>query len=463
MHIVLVSTPLIFSQKTEPYFPLGLLSLHKILSDSGHDCGIYAPHEEAFDKVDPDILIQQWAAEIAATKPDCIGFSTMCGSYPLILLLAKQVKRILPRSCIVLGGPQASVVADKTITAFPWIDYIIRGEAESVILDFVNGIAEKVKPQEISNLTYRKNGKTLSTPMGPHLKDLDSLPLPDYQAYPRFGEALFGGDFGIKEDSIPLEAGRGCPYACSYCSTSSFWYRRRRQKSPDLLADQIVSVAHKYKLNAVALMQDLFAVEGDWLVDFLRAKEGHNEIIWSCTLRPDSVSARTLEKMQRAGCRTIFFGVESGSQRVQKQISKNLNISKTKETIETAVACGISVSTSFIIGFPWETPEDLQDTLSLHRHFLNIGVESSVVSILYPLPKTQITTQYASQLRLDPVDFAHTTNFEYVRNDEIDRMIKQYPQIFSSFFYLKTEFLSRKEIVFAVRAANALDAFERAD
>ena len=462
MHIVLVSTPLIFSQKTEPYFPLGILNLHRILSDSGHDCRIYAPQEKAINKIDPNIMIQRWAAEIAATNPDWIGYSTMCGSYPLILLLAKRVKHILPQSCNVLGGPQASVVADKTITAFPWIDFIIRGEAESVIQDFAGAIAGKVKTHEVSNLTYRENGKTFSTPMSLHLKDLDFLPLPDYQAYPHFESALFGEDFGINEDSIPLEAGRGCPYACSFCSTSNFWQRRRRQKSPDLLVEQIKSVAHKYKINAVTLRQDLFAIEGDWLSDFLRLKEAHNDIIWSCSLRADSVSTQTIAKMQRVGCRNIFFGIESGSQRVQKLIGKNLNISKTKETIEAAVACGISVETGFIIGFPWETGDDIQDTLSLHQHFLKIGVEYSHLSMLCPLPKTQITNQYSSQLMLDPVEFAHTTNFEYVRNSEIDQMIRQYPQIFSSFYYVKTEFLSHKELFFAVRAANALSAFERA-
>ncbi len=463
MHIVLVSIPEIYHQRMEPYFPLGVLTLHKILSDAGHDCRIYVPHEEAVDKAEPGTFIMRWAAEIVATKPDCVGFSTMCGSYPLILLLAKAVKHLLPNTCIVLGGPQASVVAEESMAAFPWIDYIIRGEAESVILDFVNVIAEKKKPHETSNLTYRTNGKILSTPLGPLLNDLDSLALPDYRVYPHFEQALFLGEDGIKNKFIPLEAGRGCPYRCSFCSTSSFWHRRRRQKSPDLLVEQINCVTHKYNIKTIVLMQDLFAVEGDWLTDFLRAMGMRCSTNWTCSRRPDSIKAETLSDMKRAGCTGIFFGIESGSQRSQKLIGKNLDISKTRRTIEAVVAKGIRVKTSFIVGFPWETADDLQDTLSLHQHFLNIGVGSSQVMMLYPLPKTQITTQYASQLRLDPVESAHMTDLEYVRNDEIDRMIRQYPQIFSSFYLLKTEFLSRKEIVFAVRAANALDAFERAD
>jgi radical SAM superfamily enzyme YgiQ (UPF0313 family) len=364
----------------------------------------------------------------------------------------------MPQICIVLGGPQASVVAEESIAAFPWIDYIIRGEAESVILDFVNVIAEKVKPHKTSNLTYRTNGKIISTPLAPLLKDLDSLPLPDYRVYPHFEEALFWGDYGLKKKFIPLEAGRGCPYRCCYCSTSSFWQQRRRQKSPDLLMDQIRSVTHKYKINTVALMQDLLAVDGDWLNEFLMAMKASRSVNWTCNLRPDSIKAETFTDIKRAGCTGIFFGIESGSQRVQKLIGKNLDISKTRRTIEAAVASGIRVETSFIVGFPWETREDLQETLSLHEHFLAIGVDISVVNLLSPLPQTQIAIRYSSHLRIDHVTSRMSRGLGDFRTVEIDRMIMKYPQIFSSFYYVNPEFLSRQEILLAVDAANSLFA-----
>ena len=458
MHIVLVSTPFLQHNSTIPYFPLGLLSLHKILSDAGHNCRIYAPRNETVDKTEPDKLIKQWASEIAASRPEWVGFSTICANYPLILLLSKAVKRLMPQICIVLGGPQASVVAKESIAAFPWIDYIIRGEAESVILDFVNVIAGKVKPHKTSNLSYRTNGNIISTPLAPLLKDLDSLPLPDYRVYPHFEEALFWGDFGLKKKFIPLEAGRGCPYGCNYCSTSSYWHRYRRQKSPDLLVEQIKCVTYEYKINTVALMQDLLAVEGDWLNEFLRLMKASCSVNWTCNLRPDSIILKTFTELKRAGCTGIFFGIESGSQRVQKLIGKNLDISKTRITIETAVACGMRVETSFIVGFPWETREDLQDTLSLHEHFLAIGVDISVVNLLSPLPQTQIAIQYSSHLNIDHVTSRMSKGLGDFRTAEIDRMIRQYPQIFSSFYYVDPEFLTRQEILLAADAANALFA-----
>jgi radical SAM superfamily enzyme YgiQ (UPF0313 family) len=357
---------------------------------------------------------------------------------------------------VVLGGPQASVVAEESMAAFPWIDYVIRGEAENAIINLVQVVAEEMKPREASSLTYRSNGRPLSTPLGPLLHDLDSLPLPDYRAYPLFDEALIRGDDAVRDWVIPLEAGRGCPYGCSFCSTSAFWRRRHRQKTPRLLAEQTRTLVRRYEVKNVSLVQDLFTVDRDWLIAFLRAMEASDGANWGCSLRPDSVDAQTLADMHKAGCRYIFFGVESGSQRVQNLLQKNLDLARACRTIEAAVAYGIGVVTSFIVGFPWETAQDLQETLSLHQHFLSIGVAKSHISVLTPVPKTQITTRCASGLTLAPVPSSLSRGLEDFRNAEMERMIREYPQIFSSFYYVKPEFVSHEEFVAAAWAGNAL-------
>ena len=463
MHMVLVPAPRIQERRTVPYFPLGVLSLHQVLSDAGHDSRIYVPVQDSFRQVEPDVTIGRWAADIVAAKPDWVGFSTMCSTYPLVLLLSRAVKHLSPHTRVVLGGPQASVVAGESMAAFPWIDYIVRGEAEQAILDLVQVVAGKRKPDKVLSLTFRTNGRIVSTPLNPLLNDLDSLPVPDYRAYPLFHEALIRGADAVGDRGIPLEAGRGCPHGCSFCSTSAFWRRRRRQKTARLLAEQIGPLVRRYEVKNVSLVQDLFAVDRDWLVAFLRAMEAGDGANWRCGLRPDSVDEQTLADMQRAGCSHIGFGVESGSQRVQKLLQKNLGIAKTCRTIEAAVAHGIGVATSFIVGFPWETAQDLQETLSLHQHFLSIGVEKSHISVLYPLPKTQITTRYASGLTLAPGPSFLSRGLAGFRNAEMDRMIRQYPQIFSSFYYVKPEFVSHEDFLAAAWAGNALSALSKGE
>jgi radical SAM superfamily enzyme YgiQ (UPF0313 family) len=220
-------------------------------------------------------------------------------------------------------------------------------------------------------------------------------------------------------------------------------------------------IVHKYKVKGVVLVQDLFAADRDWLVAFLSAMEASEGANWGCRLRPDSVDAQTLADMHRAGCRQILFGVESGSQRVQKRIGKNLDISQARKTVEAAAANGIRVITSFVVGFPWETRQDLQETLSLHQHFLSIGVDASLIHMLYPLPKTQISTRYASALMIDPVPSDTLWGLGNLCSAEMDKMIRQYPQIFSSFYYVEPEFVSRKEFLFAVSVGNALNGLSK--
>ena len=91
MHMVLVPAPHIEERRAVPYLPLGVLSLHQVLSDAGHDSRIYVPVQDAAKPAEPDTAIGRWAADIVATEPDWVGFSTMCDTYPLVLLLARAV------------------------------------------------------------------------------------------------------------------------------------------------------------------------------------------------------------------------------------------------------------------------------------------------------------------------------------------------------------------------------------
>ncbi len=456
MHVVLVPAPHIQERRIAPYFPLGVLSLHRVLADAGYDSKIYYPLQDAANPADPEAAIGRWAADIVATQPDWVGFSTMCNSYPLVLLLARAVKQLSPQTWVVLGGPQASVVAEESMAAFPWIDYVVRGEAENAILDLVQVIGKGSGSGKAGSLTHRVNGNVVSTPLVPLLSDLDSLTLPDYQAYAYFREALLGGKPPFEDGLLPFEPGRGCPYGCCFCSTSDYWRRRMRLKSPGLLAAQLEALAHSQGVGSVFLVQDIFAVNKGWFSDFLQAMEACGKVSWGCYLRPDSIEPEELSAVNRAGCRQIFFGVDSGSQRVQQRMGKNLDVSQVCKTVEAAVATGISVTTSLIVGFPWETRQDLQDTLSLHQHFLDTGVDSARIYPLSPLPKTEITTRYASRLRIDSTQSVAPREMERFWNAEMDGLIRRYPQIFSSFYHIETEFVPHVEFRLAAWAGNAL-------
>jgi radical SAM superfamily enzyme YgiQ (UPF0313 family) len=147
---------------------------------------------------------------------------------------------------------------------------------------------------------------------------------------------------------------------------------------------------------------------------------------------------------------------------VQKRTGKNLDIPQARKTVEAAAAMGMSVTTSFVVGFPWETRQDLQDTLSLHQHFLSMGVDKAQIYPLSPLPKTEFATRYASKLRIDDTQSVVSRGRGFW-NAEMDRMIRHYPQIFSNFYYVEPEYVSHEEVVAAAWAGNALYGFSRGE
>src|SRR5205823_7536377 len=153
---------------------------------------------------------------------DFFGFSTVCSSYPLTLRIAAEIKRAHRKSMVVLGGPQASVVDVSTMRAFPWIDLVVRGEAEQTLPDLVDALAGHGSLAAVPGITFRQDKEIVRSPDAPLVLDLDALPFPAFHLFP---DVRFCHHF-------PLELGRGCPFACTFCSTNDFFRRRFRLKSP---------------------------------------------------------------------------------------------------------------------------------------------------------------------------------------------------------------------------------------
>src|SRR5262249_90387 len=145
-----------------------------------------------------------------------------------------------PEGFILLGGPQASVVDVRTLESFPFVDLIIRGEAEETLTRVLDAISHHATGLEnIAGITYRKSQVVLRNPNAPVIEDLDRLPLPAFHLYSHIESSSYA----------PLEAGRGCPFACSFCSTNDFFRRRFRMKSPHVLVQQMTAIKNEYGIN----------------------------------------------------------------------------------------------------------------------------------------------------------------------------------------------------------------------
>lgn len=355
---------------------------------------------------------------------DVFGFSTICSSYPLTLRIAEQTKRLHPGAAIVLGGPQASAVDVPTLKAFPFIDAIVRGEAEEILPCLLEAFSSRGVWAEIPGITFRQGHEVVRNRNAPVISDLDSLPMPAFHLYPHMKDCHY----------VPLELGRGCPFACEFCSTSNFFGRRFRLKSPQHITAQMCQVKQVYSINTFDLIHDMFPADRKRVVAFCTALlECGQKFCWNCSARTYCLDDELIALMARAGCRAIFFGIETGSERTQREINKNLDLAEAALRIRCADKHRIRTGVSLITGFPKETREDLKETVSFLVDSVRFDRVEPQLHLVAPLADSPLYARCREQLRLD--DICSDISYQGWRQDPANRsMIARYPEIFPNFY-----------------------------
>jgi radical SAM superfamily enzyme YgiQ (UPF0313 family) len=379
-----------------------------------------------------------WVApRICACGASLFGFSSICSSYPLTLRVAEAVKRSAPGCTILLGGPQASVVDTATLAAFPFVDFVLRGEADLTLPLFLEEWNGKRRFEVVPGLTYRSPCGLERNVDAPWVDNLDELPLPAYHLTDDLKDAEYAS----------LELGRGCPFSCTFCSTNDFFRRKFRVKSPQRMLADMRAVAATYGIREFNLIHDMFTVDRRRVVAFCKAMiESGEDFQWSCSARTDFVDEELLALMAQAGCQGLFFGVETGSERMQAVIGKALCPIQSRKVIAAAEQHGVHTTVSFISGFPEETEADLRETVDMYMFSLRHLNSSPHLNILAPLAGTPIHSQYQNQMTLQDLcsDMSHQGRMQ----NEADReLIRAHPQIFPNFYLLPTPGLDHARIL----------------
>ncbi len=378
------------------------------------------------------------AQRILEHKPNIVGFSTWCINYPFSLLIAAEIKKENPEITILFGGPQASILPKLTLQKFQFVDFVLAGEAELTLPIFLTELNKITSDwTTIPGLSYRaRNGIILSNKYDKTVDDLDALPIPAYDLIPN-------------ARWLKIDVGRGCPFRCVFCSTSDFFSRKYRVKTTDRIVSEMLHAYSQRKIRSFSFAHDMFTFSKVFVFELceklIRIQQQQGiEFKWTCSARVDCVSKEMLIAMQKAGCTDIFFGIETGSKRMQKIIQKNLNLLEIYKVTEICKQIKINVHASYIIGFPEESKSDLNDTLKSIL-ILSSNAVLTQASELTILPGTPL---YASQL--DNLKFdGRFSNFS--RNDcgpkEME-LIKNHREIFSSFYFLPVDTITRFEMLF---------------
>lgn len=370
--------------KEKPVIPLGLLSLATFLRGHGHEVRVF----------DRAVETGGIGRPLRAFSPDIIGISVISSkSFHDGLRISRAAKkRGIP---VVWGGLTPSMV--------PWlvlgsgvVDAVVIGDGEKTLLGLADAFSGACPLSAVEGIAYLENGETVLTSRRepPPLK---TLPQIDYSFVDpnRYIVTNVSG-----KRMLHTYSSKGCPGGCAYCYNPSYCAGRWRPRPPDYYLGEVEWLLKHCAVDAVTFIDDLFSPgEAYTLQVCRRIKESGLRFLWGCDMHADSCSENELRAMYDAGCRWIFFGIESGSPRMQRLIDKNLDLDKARRTLETCARLGIVTTTSFIVGFPGETREDLMQTVA---YALSLPSDVKMTFSFGPIPGSALYEQLVAGGRLEP-------------------------------------------------------------
>jgi radical SAM superfamily enzyme YgiQ (UPF0313 family) len=338
--------------------PIGIMSLSSVLKRAGHEVVLY---DQANPETPNDVIIK----DIRAQKPDLVGISFLSTtSYPYAKILARQIRAADSGVKIAFGGVFASLNAQLVKLQVPEVDFVCRGDGEQLILDLLERLND---PDTVTGVTWQeRDGKLRNNLNRPLPRDLDQWPFPDRESLPLdFVESMpLDVPAVLSLDRFTtMQTSRGCPWPCVFCDIPIFNEGKWRSRSPAHVVGEFKHLTDQ-GYGSVYFVDDHFLLQPkriEAICDGLIAMK--NTIKYGLEGRVDSVAQHLFPKLARSGCRTIMFGIESGSQKILDRLKKEQTLQEIETAVTNAKNAGIEIVHGFfVVGIPDETEEDLRAT-----------------------------------------------------------------------------------------------------
>lgn len=367
-----------------------------------------------------------------------IGFSCMADTLPLAVLAAKALKENYNDITIIFGGPGPTGASKELIKNFSFIDIVTSGEGEITLLEALKAVNSNDKYNALKNvkgIIYKDERKKIKTnPPRERMKNLDLIPLP---AYEEIDLSLYSSSAG------PLITSRGCSYKCAFCDVRSIWRNKTLHRSIDNILKEIKLLVNDYNFKEISIKDDIFTISKGRIKEFSsKIKKTKLEFKWDCFGRINSIDKNCLPLMAQAGCKNIFYGIESGSNKILNKIKKGFTIEKAHEVVLESLK-HMGVTATFIWGFPFEEVADFYQTVLWMVYLSKAGVDVGG-SRFIPYPLTSLYQSYKNKLEFKP-EFISFFLKDYAREENLLNLIKKHPHIFTCFYRLEDKNYKNKE------------------
>lgn len=387
--------------------PLGLAYVAASLLRAGHSVQIIDPTGEAIDRFVPTdaggrtlrrgLTDEEILERIGAA--DVIGFSLMFSQdwLPARTLIAK-VRARFPDSVLVAGGEHFTAEPVGALVGAPGLDYVVIGEGDRVICDLLDSLEGRRALESVAGVYFREGGRgggpiRCSDPMA-RIRDIDALPWPAWELVPLENYLAGGHGWGVDRGrSLPMNATRGCPYQCTFCSSPTMWTTRWMARDP---ADVVAEIKHyvaTYRASNFDF-EDLTAIiKKSWIIAFCeRLRAEKLRITWQLPTgtRSEALDPEVLPLLVASGCTNITYAPESGNQATLQRIKKKVHLDRMLRSMRAAVRAGCNVKANFIFGLPGETYRDLLGSFGFFAKLAAIGVHDISIAPFRPYPGSEL-------------------------------------------------------------------------
>ncbi len=335
--------------------PIGLAFLTSYLKEQGHEVSLLDMQGLLMDS-------EELAIRIAAEAPDLTTLDP------------------------------AGVLADYNV------DYVIRGEGEHALAELAAALESGRSTEQIEGVSYKVDGALVIKGKAQLISDLDSLPMPDYEAFPT--ERYIEHNRHLRSvRGISMIVSRGCPFQCTFCAVHQTMGRKWRIKSPQRVVDELVTLKERHRLEGVWFKDSIFNLDRKWVREFCRLMiEQRVEIAWQVLTRIDLIYEEELQLMKRAGLTQLDLGIETGSPRSLVRLKKGITVDTIKEQVALAKR-HVKVFGFFMIGIPGEDETDVRQTFELAKA---LDLDRWTWSIYSPLPGSALYDELIAEGKIEP-------------------------------------------------------------
>ena len=416
--------------------PLGLAYIAAVLERAGHKVAIV-------DSPTLRLSMDQFLQKVREFKPDIVGLSLQTPLAPKGYAAAKRIREEFPDVVLVAGGHHPTYMVDEALDN--GFDVVVRFEGELTMLELVNTIERRGLNEEalkkIKGIAFRdREGRTVVTPPRPYIEDLDSLPFPARHLLPMERYTVFGKNIRAAH----IMASRGCPYGCIFCSTSYFWGRKIRFRSAKNIVDEIELLVEKYGARYVIFTDDELTAVRRVVYEMIdEIKKRGLDIVFTCGARVDHVDRQFMKFLVDNGCVGLYFGVESGKQETLDRIGKRITLDQARRVFQWAKELNAFAVASFVIGFPWETVDDVRKTIDFS---IELDPAYAQFTVATPYPGTPLWYYALEHNLIEDWNWEHYTTVRpvmrghYLDTKTIERLLSEAYRR----FYLRWGFIKRE-------------------